>query len=58
MLVWQMLAEKVEMRRTPGGDVLVVVAVGDGPQTTSSSTSGSGCRMRRTARRPGNPGQP
>jgi hypothetical protein len=30
MLAWQMLAEKFEMRRTPGGDVIVVVAVGDG----------------------------
>ena len=30
MLIGRMPAEKVEMRRPPGGDVLVVVAVGDG----------------------------
>ena len=48
--VRQLPAEEVEVRRAPGGDVLVVVAVGDGAADHQEQDLGSGCRIRRTSR--------
>ena len=50
VLVGQVPAQEAEVRSAPGGDVLVVVAVSDGAADDESSTSGSGCRIRRTSR--------
>lgn len=49
-LVGQVAAEELEMRRAPGGDVLVIAQSAMLPQTTRGRTSGNGCRVRRTSR--------
>ena len=53
--VGQVPAEEIEMRRAPGGDVLVVVAVGDGAADDEQQhlrAADAGCAARRAGPRP------